>query len=231
LESAVEWRVPVWGPAVSRALTEAGKVLPPDSRVLEIGFNTGLMSCYMAAEFGWLITGYDLQERKRARAACHAKKLGLEDRVEFRVCQPSETIALQGPYDAVFVKSVLYHIADPDVYREWLDWMYRVLRPGGLVIAVENGAGSWLDRFFRRRVSRARWSECLLFDEWSATQFRQTFDEVRIWCFGRHSHFFTEIPFLFRAVDAVERRWLPATLNHCFVAAVLASKRSDSNVN
>ena len=49
LSEAVEWRIPVWAPAVTSALDRAAAMLPSDAKVLEIGYNSGMMSCYMAA--------------------------------------------------------------------------------------------------------------------------------------------------------------------------------------
>lgn len=52
LGEAVEWRIPLWVPAVSSALDRAEAMLPSDAKVLEIGYNSGMMSCYMAAMNG-----------------------------------------------------------------------------------------------------------------------------------------------------------------------------------
>lgn len=52
LNEAVEWRTPIWVLAVSSALDRAATLLPSDARVLEIGYNSGMMSCYMAAMNG-----------------------------------------------------------------------------------------------------------------------------------------------------------------------------------
>ena len=52
LNEAVEWRVPVWAPAVSSALDRAAAMLPSDAKVREIGYSSGMMSCYMATMNG-----------------------------------------------------------------------------------------------------------------------------------------------------------------------------------
>ena len=52
INEAVEWRIPIWAPAVSRALDTAAAILPSDAKILEIGYNSGMMSCYMAAMKG-----------------------------------------------------------------------------------------------------------------------------------------------------------------------------------
>ncbi|MCK4527819.1 methyltransferase domain-containing protein [candidate division WOR-3 bacterium] len=141
LNEAVEWRMPIWAPAVSSALDRAAAMLPSDARVLEIGYNSGMMSCYMAAYYGWNIVGYDIADSSRIKAESTARHYGLEGMTDFRICSPDKTLSIQGDYDAVFLKSVLYHISDKAVYRNWLDWLHCIIKDGGVVIAVENGRG------------------------------------------------------------------------------------------
>lgn len=141
LYEAVEWRIPVWVPAVSSALDRAAAMLPSDAKVLEIGYNSGMMSCYIAAWYGWNIVGYDIADSSRIKAEATARRYELEEMTDFRVCSPDETLSIQGDYDAVFLKSVLYHISDKAVYRNWLDWLHSIVKDDGVVIAVENGKG------------------------------------------------------------------------------------------
>jgi len=65
LSEAVEWRIPVWAPAVSSALDRAAAIVSSDAKVLEVGYNSGLMSCYMAARYGWDIVGYEIADSSR----------------------------------------------------------------------------------------------------------------------------------------------------------------------
>jgi cyclopropane fatty-acyl-phospholipid synthase-like methyltransferase len=115
LDEAVEWRVPIWAPAVESALQRAAVLVPSDANVLEVGYNTGMMACYMARHYGWNLVGYDISEALRIKATKTAKSYGLEDKTDFRVCLPDETLLIEGNYDAVFLKSVLYHISDKSV--------------------------------------------------------------------------------------------------------------------
>ena len=55
LNEAVEWRIPIWRPAVSNAFDRAAAMLSSDAKVLEIGYNSGMMSCYLASHYGWNI--------------------------------------------------------------------------------------------------------------------------------------------------------------------------------
>ena len=224
LNEAVEWRMPIWAPAVSSALDRAAAMLPSDAKVLEIGYNSGMMSCYMASRYGWNIVGYDIADSSRIKAEATARRYELEGMTDFRVCSPDETLSIQGDYDAVFLKSVLYHISDKAVYRNWLDWLHSVVRDGGVVIAVENGQGGLIDRIYRKTVKKSRWADFLLFDGWAEQEFRQRFRDVDVRYFGRFSHFFTSLPKACRVIRTLEDRFCPPSAEHCFVASIVAQK-------
>jgi len=202
LNEAIEWRVPVWAPAVSSALDRASAMLSSDARVLEIGYSSGMMSCYMAARYGWDVVGYDIADSSRIKAEATARRYGMERMTDFHVCLPDETLSIQGNYDAVFLKSVLYHISDKWVYRSWLDWLHSVIKDGGVVIAVENGKGGLLDRFYRKIIKRSRWADFLLFDKYAEQEFRQSFKYMDVKYFGRFSQFFTTLPKTCRTINS-----------------------------
>ncbi len=224
LNEAVEWRIPIWALAVSSALDRAAAMLPSDAKVLEIGYNSGMMSCYMAARYGWNIVGYDIFDSSRIKAEATARHYELEGMIDFRVCLPYETLSIQGEYDAVFLKSVLYRISDKAVYRNWLDWLHSIVKNGGVVVTVENGRGGVLDRFYRKIIKRSRWADFLLFDGWAAQEFRQKFGHVDVRYFGRFSQFFTSLPKICRLIRSFEDRFCPPSTEHCFIASVVARK-------
>ena len=223
LNEAVEWRIPIWRPAVSSALDRAATMLPSDAKLLEIGYNSGMMSCYMAGCYGWNLVGYDISDSSRIKAEETARHYRLE-RTDFRVCSPDETLSVQGDYDAVFLKSVLYHISDKGVYRSWLDWLHSVVKDGGVVIAVENGKGGVIDKVYRKIIKRSRWTDFLLFDRWVEQAFQQTFRDVDVKYFGRFSQFFTALPKACRLIRMLENRFCPPSAEHCFVASIVARK-------
>ena len=92
LNEALEWRIPIWAPAVSRALDRAAAMLRSDAKVLEIGYNSGMMSCYMAARYGWNIVGYDIYDSAKDRAVETSRRYGLEGMTDFHetFAQPAE---------------------------------------------------------------------------------------------------------------------------------------------
>jgi predicted O-methyltransferase YrrM len=224
LKEAVEWRVPIWAPAVSNALDRAAARLSVNAKVLEIGYNSGMMSCYMAAQYRWNVVGYDIDHSSRIKAEKTARHYNVEQMTDFRVCSPDNTLSIKGEYDAVFLKSVLYHISDKAFYRSWLDWIRSVIKDDGVVIAVENGKGGALDRLYRGQFKKSRWSNFLLFDSWAEQEFKRTFKNVDIKYFGRFSQFFTPFPKICSLVQVIENRFFPPTKNHCFVASIVAQK-------
>jgi predicted O-methyltransferase YrrM len=224
LNEAVEWRIPIWAPAVESAFDRAANLLPRGANVLEVGYNTGMMSCYMASHYRWHLVGYDTSESLRGKAVATARRYGLEKITDFRVCSPEATLSITGPYDAVFIKSVLYHISDRAVYRAWLDWLQGVVRDTGLVIVVENGKGGLLDNIYRKAIKKSRWASFLLFDKWGEQEFQQTFRHVDVRYFGRFSQFFTPLPKLCEVIRVLEEKFCPPNADRCFVASIIAQR-------
>ena len=205
----------------------AAPVLVPDAHVLEVGYWSGLMSCYLASTFGVRVTGYDIDPTVAERARANAMRLDVTDRTDFRVCRPDETTSLRGTYDAVFLKSVLYHIERPEEYRAWLAWIHSILRPGGALIAIENGLGNWLTRFYRRRLSPRNYHDYCLIDRARLDDFRNQFPVVQAKHFGRYSQFFTWSATVFGLVSRLEDRLCPPTQDENFVTAIVAFKEAE----
>lgn len=224
LNEAIEWRIPIWGPAVSSAFERAVPLIPPNAKVLEVGYNTGMMSCYMAVQYGWHIVGYDITDSSRLKAEENARRYGLKGIIDFRFCSPNATLSIKGLYDAIFIKSVLYHISDKEIYRNWLDWLYSVLKDGGVIIAIENGKGGMFDRFYRKIIKRSRWANFLLFDRWTEQEFQQRFRKVDVRYFGRFSQFFTFLPKVCWLIRMLEDKFCPPSADNCFIASIIARK-------
>jgi SAM-dependent methyltransferase len=98
------------------------------AHVLDIGAGLGGPSRYFAQTFGCRVSGVDLSEEYVAVARSLSRRVGLEDRVDYR-----QASALQMPYadatfDAAYMQHVGMNIADKRrLFRE----VRRVLKPGG----------------------------------------------------------------------------------------------------
>src|SRR5262249_38681342 len=98
----------MWARIVRGSLPAARAAAPGGSRVLEIGYGDGALSCWLASELGWSIVGLDVRADAREAAQARAAACGLGDRLDFRLCAPEDTRRHAGAYDAVFIKTVLY---------------------------------------------------------------------------------------------------------------------------
>lgn len=88
--------------------------LPHAGAALDIGCGPGDITCRLARAFPhWRVTGLDGSEPMLQHAGDLARRLGLERRVEFRLCRlPLQVAAAEG-YDLVCSNSLLHHLAEP----------------------------------------------------------------------------------------------------------------------
>lgn len=224
IEEAVEWRAPVWAPAVQSAFTRSK--LPTGSQVLEIGYYSGAMSCFMAKNRGWNITAYDIESRLVQPAQSMAKTYGVEGKITFQTIDPKKTLEIKGQFDGIFLKSVLYHIKDWDQYRNWLNWIYSNLKPGGVLMAVENGKGHLLDQLVRKRLA---WGDNILFEQKVLNLFKEVFPNLSIEYFGGMSQYATFSPWLSKTLQKVEEGLNIPGPNNCFIASIVATKPREEN--
>lgn len=222
LEKCLEWRQQDWLPATEAALAAASPYLLPTYRVLEIGYRSGLMACYLASYFGVRVIGYDTEEKVASAARRNAESFGLGDQVDFRWCSPSDTLTLSGSYDAVFVKSVLTSVGDN--YEGWLQWIVSVLRPGGILIAVENGPGIVPIKLVRilRKAAGAYYPPSPL-DPSRLESFANSFDLLNVHCSGRWAPLFGGFPSLHRIVTDLDGL-CPVGPKRSFVTSVVARR-------
>jgi len=220
LNEAVEWRVPIWGPAIHDALTRARPHLPPGSRVLELGYNSGKMSCFLAQNYGWKITGYEITQEQQKKASLNAQTLGLLEEIDFRYCPPEKTFNISDKFDGIFVKSFLYHNKSFDGYVEWLNWFKSRLNPNGRLIAVENGEGRWTDRLIRNHlIPNCSWKNNQFYNEKIEGRLKEIFPKVEVHYFGGISQYLTSVPIAAKLAQKFE---FPKAKN-CFIAAINAS--------
>jgi ubiquinone/menaquinone biosynthesis C-methylase UbiE len=168
------------------------------------------------------VTGYDINGGVLAVANRNAEKFGLSQRVDFRVCPPAETLSLSGSYDVVFVKSVLASLGED--YESWLELIASVLRPGGVLVAVENGPGTVPVRLARlvRKALGAYYAPSPL-DSRRLESFCKYFSVLSVRCSGQWAPLFSGIPPLWRAVDCLER-FIPVGPSRSFVTSVVARR-------
>lgn len=105
--------------------------LDATSRVLDVGCGGGNTACLIAELYGSRVLGIDISEVMVAKAKERARRMGLDDRVEFRVADVFELPFEENSFDVVIVESVLTPL--PGDKSKALGEMVRVVRPGGRI--------------------------------------------------------------------------------------------------
>ncbi len=147
----VEWRVNLWGPVIKDALTQFGLENFSNKSVLEIGYGNG-RNAVLLASLGASVTGIEADKKKISIASEYARIKGFEDRCHFL---SGDFFELVDKYDIIVTKSVLFRIKTDDEYDDWIKKFTELLKPGGSVLAVENGNG--LDIVRKMRLFYHRW--------------------------------------------------------------------------
>lgn len=215
----------MWERAVREALPKIRKLLPPGSRVLEIGYGDGLLTCYLCRELGWRVVGLEAEREAQSLAEHHAKHYGLADRVEFRSCAPEETRQQAGQYDAVFIKTVLYNSPDLEEYGRWLDWILSVLRPGGIFINFATGRANALTQCYRRLCRRSYTDLCLYTSQVEAL-YDARFEILERHYYGGLSQFLAPIPALYFIAARIEETLRPRHADNSFIVSIIARRPS-----
>lgn len=123
----------------SKNLVDLGIIMallpPPPARLLDLGCGTGWTSAFFARR-GYRVTGQDIApdmiqfaERNRSRYEAQSLDFVLSD---------YESLSFEEPFDCAVFYDSLHHAVDE---RAALESVFRALRPGGVLITHEPGAG------------------------------------------------------------------------------------------
>ncbi|MEO8564731.1 MAG: methyltransferase domain-containing protein [bacterium] len=115
------------------ALTErVGQLLAltPDSRVLDAASGKGASAILLAQRFGCAVVGVDLSSQNVAHATSEADRLGLTDRVTFKVGDAEQLPLDDASMDALICECAFCTFPDK---RAAAHEFARVVRPGGRV--------------------------------------------------------------------------------------------------
>ena len=128
------------------ATEELAAVLAPSATEngIDIGSGLGGPSRYLAATYGCRVSGVDLTPEFLETATALTSRVGLADKVDFRVGSALDLPFPDARFDCGWPQNVAMNIADrPRYYAE----MHRVLRPGGRLAIqdVAMGDGDELD--------------------------------------------------------------------------------------
>lgn len=104
-------------------------------RVLDVGCGAGGIDLLLARDHGAAeVVGVDVEAPALRCARALIERHGLGERVSFRQVEPGPLPFPDECFDVVFSKDAVIHIPDKDA---WCRDAYRVLRPGGWVVASD----------------------------------------------------------------------------------------------
>ena len=105
------------------------------SRVLDVGSGPGATGCLIAERYGARVDCVDISEVMVGKAQERARRLGVEDKVSFRVANATDLPFDDRTFDVALVESVLTPL--PGDKHQAVAEMVRVLKPGGRLGANE----------------------------------------------------------------------------------------------
>lgn len=222
---AVTGAVAMWSRVVHLTIEKARQLLPPGSRVAEVGYGDGLLSCYLADHCGWRVTGFESSSEAYEKANRNAREAGVADRVDLRLVEPEETWRVEGKYDGVFIKTVLYQAENLSQYADWLDWVDSVLSEGGVFVNLENGKANRFTYIYRRLRGR-RYADLCMYDGDIQRLYDERFDTLYRAHFGAVSQFFAPLSSLYHAIARVEERLFERTADNSYITTIVGRKKT-----
>jgi ubiquinone/menaquinone biosynthesis C-methylase UbiE len=214
----------MWQRVLTEAMPKMRELLPPGSRVLEIGYGDGLLTCYLGQELNWRIVGWEIDPQAQQVAEQHARNYGLSQRLEFRRGEPEEILGQRGEYDGVFIKTVLYNSPNLEEYARWLDWVLSVLKPGGIFVNFKTGRANGLAQWYRRLRRRSYTDLCLYTGQVEAL-YDARFEVIDRRYYGGWSQFLAPVSPLYSLAARLEETIEPRQADNCFIVSIIARRR------
>ncbi|HWJ07802.1 MAG TPA: cyclopropane-fatty-acyl-phospholipid synthase family protein [Nocardioides sp.] len=118
--------------------------LEPGMRLLDVGCGWGSLSLHAAEHFGAHVTGVTISAEQKQFAEAAARRRGLTDRVEFRLCDYRDAVPFRGAeYDAVASLEMGEHVGQAN-YPTYAQVLHDSVRPGGRVLVQQmSRTGRW----------------------------------------------------------------------------------------
>ncbi|MHA1505682.1 MAG: class I SAM-dependent methyltransferase [Candidatus Asgardarchaeia archaeon] len=101
-----------------------------DKYVLDVGCGVGMTPCYLARKYGCRVFGIDNYNRMIDRANERARRMGVEDKVKFKVADVQDLPFEDNLFDVVIGESIITAVEDK---QRAINECVRVTKPGGYV--------------------------------------------------------------------------------------------------
>lgn len=216
---AAEWRPRLWGKVIYDTFSRLGWENLKGKDVLEIGFGRGRMAV-LFAKYGCNYLGYDIVPSQKEEAEVTADAAGVKNLVKFEI---GDFFELNGEYDLVFTKSVLFSIKDEETYLIWLRKINDLLNPNGKFVAIENGRGIALNQLWRK-MNKKSWVNNLLFSSYVESLFKCVFATVDVEYFYVFSHLFSPLR-LSNLFSVLESLIVRPSADTCLIASLICTKK------
>ncbi len=149
-----EWDVESWSRAMK--LWERGLNLTKDPKhALEIGGRRGGISYFLAKEHGMSVVCSDLNNPCNYARPLH-EEFQVTDKISYAAVDCTKIPYNDNTFDVVVFKSVIGALGDLAQQKVAVNEMYRVLKPGGVLLFAENLQATKLHMFLRKKL--VRWS-------------------------------------------------------------------------
>jgi ubiquinone/menaquinone biosynthesis C-methylase UbiE len=191
LKTYLQWDEMAWGECLYLFQDMVKKY--EITKGLEIAANKGGMSLFFANELGVVMECTDLSNPENSSREA-MKNLKDPGKVSFRALNALEMDLPDNSVDMLIFKSFLGGMITFEKQQKAMKEVYRVLKPGGILLFAENLTGSWLHKMARNSFVKwgAKWRYVNLKE---LESFTSKFSVTRIRTFGFFS-IFAKVDFL-----------------------------------
>ncbi|WP_436700804.1 class I SAM-dependent methyltransferase [Nocardioides sp. BYT-33-1] len=127
---------------VCRKLGLGGRAPESGMRLLDVGCGWGSLSLHAAEHFGAHVVGVTISAEQQRFAEAAARRRGVADRVEIRLCDYRDAVPLPGAeFDAVASLEMGEHVGERN-YPAYARVLRDAVRPGGRVLVQQMSRGA-----------------------------------------------------------------------------------------